>query len=566
MAAQAQKEAVVFILDSYPSMNHPHPKIKREGSSSDYYNTTNKNTTSEEPEQEPTRLQCAKHAIESMLSDMILNSRKDSKVLIIVTKTKKTRHHLVPLDDDDAPVPFPNLTELPKHKNAHGFMKAPNADLIRQLWRVKPVSLSNQEACARATHLQGDICDAIILAADALHREAYRNARSKSTPYRYRRKIVLLTDASHPVVLDVYQTAIIVDGLRQMECPLHVLGLGFGLPSVEYKSPLDANAAVKIKKEEGEGGDSSGGENHPAQPTGKKVKREPGLDDVNDDDDNMSDNDNHDSPGIKVEEEEEDDDDEPRPDAVSSNNNNDNLLVYDTQEDREKLLGSLAEKTGGSVISVACMQELLDSRVGKIIKKSTGQNIQLHVGPGLTVWVKKVKILDPMKNPKMIEHVAIVDDRGNIRLNGLGQEMTEPVETTTTFWRRNKKKSQEKSGTGGDGDNEEEPTNGNDDDDDEAELIQIFEDDYADAVRYGKDLIPLGQEDKDGLKFEEDCGYEDDTLDMEKPFIHILGYVRRDDIPYRYLTEGPLVISGGYSCRACTLVAGLAQTLHKMGT
>ena len=528
-----QKEAVVFILDAYPSMNAPYP-MQQQQQQQQQGSPDHKNSKSQ------TRLECAKQAMESMLFDMMLNSRADSKALVIVTKTKKTRHHLIAIDEDpdkmsSDDLKFPNLTELGWIKHAtlqEQVMRPPDFGLLRQLWKVQPVS-----SLERAQSLQGDICDALILAADALYRCAYANPKTKN-PYRYRRKIVLLTDACHQVVLDLSQVCLIIDNLRKMECPLHVLGMGFGLPSVEFDHPLDSSAAQLRDDTNTDINDIMGGGqqvHHPDQPAAKKIKQEPGSMDL-----------------------EGDNNDNARPDDVPSAAEErvagHYLRVYETCEDREQLLGSISEKTGGSVISIASMQELLDAKVGKRIRKGSPRNIQLHVGPGMTVWVKSLKLLVSESTPKMIEHAA---HRGANKINGIGQEMTEPVTKVSTYW-RHKRVEQANNGTG-EGDEHQGPEG----EDAEDDLSEVGDEDVANAIRYGKDLIPWGEQDKAGLKVEEDCGYSDSTFDAENPYIHILGYVRRDSIPYRYIVGPPYGISGSFSKKACTVVAALSRTLKK---
>ena len=99
-----KKEAVVFILDSFPTMNEPHP------TKSSPADDDNKKRG-----KDPTRLDCAKRALEGMLADMLLNGEKGSMATVIVTKTKKTENHILPADataDEIDNFPYANLTEL----------------------------------------------------------------------------------------------------------------------------------------------------------------------------------------------------------------------------------------------------------------------------------------------------------------------------------------------------------------------------------------------------------------------------------------------------------------------
>jgi len=202
------KQAVVYILDASPSMNTSYPK--------------------DSPNDGETRLSCAKQAIESMIANLMIQSVQN-EVCVIVLKTRDTMHHKIAEGQDleEEAVPFRNLTEL-----TNGVTR-PTVDLLRRLSQV--------ETEEDASDLQGDFCDGIILAADALF--------ERTNKKKYQRKIVLLTDADHNVVMDVPQILTVIDSLRSMECRLEVLGLEFGM-SAEYGTPASAETAAKIKQED----------------------------------------------------------------------------------------------------------------------------------------------------------------------------------------------------------------------------------------------------------------------------------------------------------------------------
>lgn len=199
----ANKEAVVFILDANPSMNAPYPKVDPSVKAED--------DGDGEPKERPvTRLDCAKKALVAMISNLMLQT-KTNEVAVIVCKTAQTQHHKIAsagtvdieLEYGDD-LPFPNLTEL-----TDGLVR-PGVGLLRRVLRVETAPAEE------ARHFRGDLCDALVLAADA-HYE-YGLNKSGRTFRKFRRKIVLITDAGHDVVMDTAQTLTVVDSLRSMGC------------------------------------------------------------------------------------------------------------------------------------------------------------------------------------------------------------------------------------------------------------------------------------------------------------------------------------------------------------
>ena len=118
----------------------------------------------------------------------------------------------------------------------------PSVELLRRVSQVQTVSAEEAES------LQGDFCDAIILAADAI--------RQKTFGRKFQRKIVLFTDAGHPVVMDSSQTLQMIDSLREMECRLEVIGMDFMSSSAAvFDTPAKAPQSEpnkRVKVEEGE--------------------------------------------------------------------------------------------------------------------------------------------------------------------------------------------------------------------------------------------------------------------------------------------------------------------------
>lgn len=388
------KEAVVFILDSSPSMNTPYPnadadpRVKAEkclaenqiGGNDDVY----KSATMLESNSTGTRLSCSKKALETMISDLMLKSVQN-EVCVIVCKTARTAHHklaaTMDLEEEEevqGDIPFPNLTELT------AGVTRPTVDLLRRVWQIETVK-SQEEAAS----LRGDIFDAIVLAADALY--------ERTNNRKYQRKIVLFTDAEHEVVMDVQQLLIVVDSLRSMDCRLEVIGLDFEM-SAEYDEPVSAESATGIKVEQ-QPGDST------------EEKEEGSIDDSKDE--------NNEIPS----------------DNERDENDNEEIhhVVYSSKEDREELLLSLTEKTGGTVVAASTLQQLLEADKGKRIQTATKRKFELRIAPGLSVEARYLLMMSRASYPTLKKEAYMVDEEGRPRINALGQQMTDKITEIVSY-------------------------------------------------------------------------------------------------------------------------------------
>ena len=191
------KEAVVFVLDSSSSMATSYGSM--------------------------TRLESAKQALETWISDLMIQS-KQNEATVVVLKTKTTDHHL---DHDH----FPNLTLL-----SESGVTRPTISLLRQ---IQQVECSGSSSTADE-QLRGDLMDGLVVAADALRRRTLGKS--------YKRSIVIVTDACHEVAIDEEQVLQVVDSLRDVNCKLHVIGLDFEESAV-FDEALPASEAVAVKQE-----------------------------------------------------------------------------------------------------------------------------------------------------------------------------------------------------------------------------------------------------------------------------------------------------------------------------
>lgn len=462
------KEAVVFIVDANPSMNLPYPQdtVKAENESGLVAKMT--------------RLECAKQALVSMISELMLKS-KTNEVSVIVCKTALTQNHRiaagVDLEELGDDFPYLNLTEL-----TPGVVR-PNAELLRRILEIETMSTD----AAKNLRVRGSICDALILAADALY--------ERGTKYVFQRKIVLITDAEHDVVLDsvrMKEMLVVIDQLRAMNCRLEVIGLEFASSAV-YDEP-----ASKIKHEDLE--DVEGG----IAGNNKKAKLE--------------------VEGIAVKEEHDSDTEDGSSDGIDDVFDIDKPVTYSSKGDREKLLISLTEKTGGEVIAAFTLQQVLDANRGKRIQTSVRTKFEFRVAPGLAFEARYFLMMSKQGFPTLNSKVVLVDDdSGEVMNDDLGEEMTGKIQKADLFV----------------------------DEDNPDDIVD--EDSRTKAIMFGSTLVPMSQFDYEGLKPSE-MGAR----------MEILGYMERENIPAAYVSGPPSCITGHDSQRACAAISALAQALEQL--
>lgn len=434
------KEAVVYIIDASSSMNR-------------FY-------TSQE-----TRLECAKTAVIDSISDLMLQS-VTNEVCVIVCKTEDTIHHKIApsMDLEEEEPPFPNLTEL-----SDGVQR-PTVQLLREI--------ANLQTAENTEHLQeGDLIQAILLAADALY---IRTGEKK-----FQRKIVLFTDANHEVRVDK-RFLVVVDALREMECQVIVIGMGFDEDSAAlYENPIPVTS-------------TSNGDDPANSNGGKRIKRE-SFDGS--------------YPAVKVKEEQDD------------NVDDDEVLHYTEKKDRERLLVTLTEKTGGQVVAASTLQQILNINRGKRLTVSVRKKMKFRIAPGLAFQIRFFPILKKASYPRIKKELILVDEEtGQTIQNDQGQEVTDKIITIRKYTEN------------------------------EASDDIVPDEECTTAIRYGSDLIPMTVFDYEGLK----------DLTQEGPWLQILGYASRHQVPRIYMYGPPYVVSGADSQKACAAIMGLATALQRL--
>ena len=428
----ANKEAVVFILDANQSM-----------AGNCDYGVADAGTTI-------TKFECAKQTTLDMVADLMIRS-KTNEVCVVVLKTRQTHHHIHDDNDNDndndntlmmmkqeheqedtenKQIPFPNITEYGGNGMLASGMMRPSPELLR---KVNQLQVTTEDSCS---HLRGDFCDGIIVAADALYR------RTSGKKYAQRR-IVLFTDAQHEVIVDSKQLLVVLDSLRAMECQLQVIGLEFTQQADFEKAAVAPRPSRLVKKEQAK--------------EENDVENE--LNDDNHDEDIEETGNGSDASSM-----EEDDDG----DASASEQDEEEHTAMVKQQNEQLLIG-LTEKTGGFVMAAKEVQQILNKTLGKRVPKSIRRKFIFRIAPGLVLEEARFSLLiSKASAPTLKKQVVQMDDAGaGPRTNALGDEMTSDMQTIVSHW------------------------------DPEQEDEEVT--DIAYAYRYGSDLVPMGGFDLQGL-------------------------------------------------------------------
>jgi len=481
----AGKEAVVFILDTFPSMNSPYPK-----------------------DSESTRLSQAKRAVINAIADQSWRS-KTHECGCIVLKTGLTHHHMAVMDgiddenalgyyfrkvargkkvhvDLDDEVHFPNLIEFDLNRITPQTLRA-----------ISHVCSTSDES--NADVMQGDLCDGLIVAADAL----YQRTNGK----KFKRKIVLFTDAEHKVSVDGSQLQAVLDGLNKMECEVIVVGIGFD-DEKDFSSIAKSSDDAGIKQEDDDDDldqpDKITSNDAPtAEESDSNIKEEGDVD-------------NEDMEDLKMES-----------DSRAR-----------VKRENQMLLMSIAKETGGCVLATNgadiedTLQRKMPSKAGR--KNAQRYETDFHIAPNLTVAVRLAKMTEQCNLPSLKKGAVQFDpESGDALRDGAGELMTHDTGTLTRHF--------------------------------EAEQLEagieneVPLDMRVDAYRYGCDLIPVGKMDLAGIN----AAFAGDT----NRSIEMIGYLGRDDVVDSGLLMGPAycVVGGKESNKSRSAVAALAQAMDEMG-
>jgi hypothetical protein len=414
------KDAIIFILDANVTMDAPYPP------SSSQWTTT-------------TRLDQAKDAALETIIDRMWKS-KTNEAGVIILKAGMTHHHLsiherITNDDIDISKFFVRCAggvEKALKKYNHGSsgsmeeenrifpnlveyeLKTPCSHTLRS---IRNVQCTINETMTSST--RGDLCDGLILAADALHR--------RTNGKKYKRTIVLITDAEHEVQVNGEQLQCVLDGLIRMEVELIVLGIGF------EEQSLSSAAPIKNEKMENNSDDIDT-KPEAIVPVVVPIKQEEGNpDDIKDyNGDGSQDFDIMIKP-IKQE--------EGNPDDIKDYNG-DGSQDFDImiKRENEKLLHSITKATGGCILSATgnySLTELLQTKLPSACQttQSIGKKILFRIAPNLSLVVKSSKLTAEQHLPTTVKEAYQFDPETGEKLrDGNGELMTLPTRTQTDHY------------------------------------------------------------------------------------------------------------------------------------
>lgn len=407
------KEAIIFIVDANHTMDVPY----------------NNATANENPKDESiTRLAAVKDAILERIATMAWQS-STHEFGVVVLKTRYTHHHLydtstnniskfftsdrIKVEDDD--VPFPNLIEIELTRPSHHILNA------------------IQSICATESTVQtpeADFCQSLMLAADTLYR---RTANKK-----YKRSIVLFTDAEHEVDVDEERLECVLSGLKKMDVSLEVVGLGFREEGVFVKQ--EDKDVIDIDENE----------------------------DNNDDEEEVVD--------LYVDDEEASDS---KIHAEMQPNSHDFRMLI--KRENEKLLMSLTQQTGGAVLAangqnITTLLESYRAKNSESSSRFTRNKCEFKITPNLTIETRYSKMVEQKSLPSLKRDAYILDSiTGQPMKDGGGEFMTTPIDSLIYHTLLKNP------------DNPEEGT------------MEVPQESRTDAYRFGSDLIPLGKMDMAGI-------------------------------------------------------------------
>ena len=506
----------MIIIDANTSMLAPYPKdqaTKRQRISADADSSSSPTTTT-------TRFDVAKKIAQDLIGDLMVRSTTH-ECSVIVLKTPHTDHnlgesaHRIP----GVELEYPNLVEIAGSGagSPHYDIDKPRVELLRKIQALECTSAQE----SKKNNIRGDFCDGLILAAAAMDR------RTKGK--KFQRRIVLLTDAEHPVQLDRSTMLVMIDKLRDMDCQLQTIGLDFA-SGAEFDS-MEVVAPDRVKSEGTE-------QNEDRKPIKSEEEQE--------------ETDGEETEDSGSEEEGSDDDDE-----------EEDIDMTEVKAENEKLLLRLTKMTGGFVMAAQDAQQILKKVVGRQPSRSMKSKVQFEIAPGLSVDARHCKLISRKTVPSLKRQLVQVNPMTNSpRKNALGEEMMEEPRIDKSYWKLDTAFSSAGAPSSSFGTSDNGNRNGNqtnqDRDVNDPEENSSSRGEYnqevhevADGYRYGSDLVPIGALDIEGLK----------TTGPAR--LQVLGYTDRINIRQEIIRGPPSVLTGNDSRRACAAISALAKAIHE---
>lgn len=574
--SNSNKDAIVFILDTFQTMSTPTTGRKISGKEDEERINLNRIATSIE-------------MIENMIVD-IMNRSKTNEIGLLLLHTEKTHHHLydqlddyknqkikneptmddevcddvvksdgIKIDlDSDFDVPMNTKSDFQTNSQAKntdnstrlGFdhitelipLQRPTIYTLREIRSIindhnnTQTSSSFKQSC-------GGFINGIIVATDVLYTKTYAK--------KFNRKIVLFTDGEHPIQDLLYPYMdVILESMRDMNCELIVYGFGFMdvhccLGNTNNDN-YDDNVGIRIKNEE----EHSESQDKDLQNEIVKSKHE---------------SDNPD-PDIIMKEEAK---------ATTDQLDRHTTLI---KSENQKLLNSLVQYTSGKIHSIYLSSSTNSTVVTTLVnvgndngggdtqrnyKKTTLFRNKLNIAPNglLSIPVRVSAYTTPSKFPTLKAAAVVYDTNTSssfddnddvmqqqqqkvVKIDALGDEVTTGILKESSHW---------------------------DIDKPEVEVELKYR---TKGYLYGSDVIPVNQYDLEGLKY---CipSYQKSSSSVSAvhnlpPFINILGYTSLDAIPMRYWM-GPIDMVSpemdgdtSYYINTCKIFSSIAQALYEL--
>ena len=529
------KQAVVYIIDTSPSMNNTYPSKNNETS----------DAISDASCSSQTRLDAAKEALIGLITDLMLKSKtNECAVLVLHTLDSARVVDVIKPDpngtgadsgeevgvevkeEDDDGNEYSNITKL-------SSVQRPTVELLRKIQSISIANSANDntsngtsnrslgqhehehehehEQAENIPNRSGGFCDGIMLATSLIH--------LKTASKKFQRKIILLTDAEREVDIHWEKLDDTVEALRGMNCDLTVVGLEFQR-SAEYSAPADIVSGTSDPNATHGNGNAIDDEDEAEDKEKDKGDDDTTMDDNAGETDAIIDMDvdaNADAESHKDANMEE-------TNQTTSDKNGKELHHHQARvkDDNEMFLISLTKYTGGKVHAAHTIQQILKQALGRRIPKSALSKVQLEIVPGVTIDARVSLSTTKQSLPTLKREAVVLKEDGEISRNALGEIMALSVTNVTSHWNADEK-------------------------DVEVELTE-----RASGFPYGSDLIPIGPMEMEGLKL------------RSPKKITILGYTDLEKIPMAIWMGPTRIISGCVQSRkACLAISALSQALYR---
>lgn len=290
------KEAVVFIVDTSTSMTQVSTSPSANGER---------------------KLDLAKKIVSSMVG-MLLVQSPSNLTSVVVLKTQGTANHKVA----EGQGMFQNITEIPPEGDGLSY---PCIETLRTIDQIRSFEDDT---------LDGDFCDGIVLASDAIF--------SKTATKKFRRRIVLLTDAGHKVRMNPSIMTKTIHALNEMDCPIHVVAFDFESQEGDMKM-----------EDSSDGSSEDGSSDADTEATEDEVNNEPGV------------------------------------------------SIFRDKYDCEQLLIDLVNKTQGHIHYFSSVDETLASEICLNERFATLFHMDFSIAPGVDVGARFYKIMSTDESGKL---------------------------------------------------------------------------------------------------------------------------------------------------------------------